>query len=46
MHCNYWYFKNVGVKCELHVYNKCDDILMTTYKLKKHYKIEREAGRF
>ena len=34
MLCHYWYFKDVGFKFELHVYNKCHDILMTAYELK------------
>ena len=31
-----WYFKNVGFKFESHVFNKCHDVLMTAYELKKH----------
>ena len=34
MLCHYWYFKVVGFKFELHVCNKCDDVLMTAYELK------------
>ena len=34
MVCHYWYFKDVGFKCEPHVYNKCHDVLMTAYELK------------
>ena len=30
----YWYFKHVGYRFELHVCNKCHDILMTVYELK------------
>ena len=33
MLCHYWYFKDVGFKFELHVCNKCHDILMTAYEL-------------
>ena len=29
MLCHYWYFQNVGFKFELHVCNKCHDVLMT-----------------
>ena len=29
MHCHYWCFKDVGFKFELHVCNKCYDVLMT-----------------
>ena len=29
MLCHYWYFQNVGFKFELHVSNKCHDVLMT-----------------
>ena len=34
MPCHYWYFKDVGYKFELHVCNKCHDVLMTAYELK------------
>ena len=34
MLCNYLYFKDVGFKFELHVCNKCHDVLMTAYELK------------
>ena len=35
MHCNYWYFKDVGFKFEPHVCNKCHYyVLMTAYELK------------
>ena len=34
MHCHYWYFKDLGFKFELHVCNKCHDVLMTAYELK------------
>ena len=37
---HYWYFKDVGFKFELHVCNKCHDVLMTAYELKKHCNIE------
>ena len=33
MLCHYWYFKNIGYKFELHVCNKCHDVLMTAYEL-------------
>ena len=32
--CLYWYVKDVGVKFEPHVCNKCHDVLMTAYELK------------
>ena len=32
---DYWYFKDVGFKFELHVCNKFRDVLMTAYELKK-----------
>ena len=32
---DYWYFKDVGFKFEQHVCNKCQDIFMTTYELKR-----------
>ena len=34
MLCHYWYFKNVRFKFELHVCNKCHDVLVTAYELK------------
>ena len=34
MLCHYWYFKDVGYKFELHVCNKCHEVLMTAYELK------------
>ena len=30
---HYLYFKDVRFKFEIHVCNKCDDVLMTAYKL-------------
>ena len=35
MLCHYWYSEDVGFKFELHVCNKCHNILMTAYELKK-----------
>ena len=35
MLCHYWYFEDVGYKSEPHVCNKCHDILMAAYDLKK-----------
>ena len=40
MLCHYWYFKEVGFKFESHVCNKCQDVLMTAYELKKHFNIK------
>ena len=37
---HYWYFKEVGFKFESHVCNKCQDVLMTAYELKKHCNIK------
>ena len=34
MLCHYWYFKDVRFKFELHVCNKCHDVLVTAYHLK------------
>ena len=34
MLCHYWCFKDVGFKSELHVCNKCNNVLMTAYELK------------
>ena len=34
MLCHYWHFKNVRFKFELHVCNKCHDVLVTAYELK------------
>ena len=36
MLCHYWYFKDVGYKFEPPFCNKCHDVLMTAYKLKKN----------
>ena len=38
MLCHYWYFKDVGYKFEPPVCNKCHDVLMIAYKLKKKNK--------
>ena len=35
MLCHYWYFEDAGYKFEPHVCNKCRDILMAAYDLKK-----------
>ena len=35
MLCHYWYSEDVGFKFELDVCNKCQNILMTAYELKK-----------
>ena len=35
MLCHYWYFKDAGFKFEPHVCNKCHDVLMTAYELKR-----------
>ena len=34
MLCHYLYFKDVGFKFELHVCNKCRDVLMTANELR------------
>ena len=34
MLCHYWYYENVGFKFEVHVCNKCHDVLMIAYELK------------
>ena len=40
MLCHYWYFKDIGFKLEPHVRNKCHNVLMTPYELKRHCNIE------
>ena len=30
---HYWYFKDVGFRFDLHVCNKCQDVLMSGYEL-------------
>ena len=40
MLCHYWYFEVVGFKFEAHACNKCHDVLMTTYELKKNCNIK------
>ena len=32
--CPYWFFKDVGFKCEKHVCNGCHDLLTMAYSLK------------
>ena len=34
MICHYWYFKDVELRFEQHVCNKCHDVLKTAYELK------------
>ena len=34
MLCHNWYFKDVGFKFQLHLCNKCYNVLTTAYKLK------------
>ena len=38
--CNYWHFENIGYKFESNACNKCDDVLVTAYELKKHCNTE------
>ena len=38
-----WYFKYVGFRFEPHVFNKCNDVLMTAYEL-KHNAILKVKG--
>ena len=33
--CHYWFFKDVGFKFEVHVCNKCHDLLTMAYSLKR-----------
>ena len=40
MLCHYWCFKVVDYKFDPHACNKCHDVLMTAYKLKKHCNIK------
>ena len=40
MLCHYWYFEVVGFKFELHVCNKCHDVLMTAYELKNIARVD------
>ena len=32
--CHYWFFKDIGLKLEKHVYNKCHDLLTMANSLK------------
>ena len=34
MICHYWYFKDIGFKCQPYVFNKCHDLSMVVYDLK------------
>ena len=38
--CQYWFFKDISLKFEEHVYNKCHDLLTMAYSLKKYGNIE------
>ena len=38
-----WYFKYAGFRFEPHVFNKCNDVLMTAYEL-KHIAILKVKG--
>ena len=40
MLCHYWYFKDVGFKFEPYVCNKCHNVVMTAYELKKHCNVK------
>ena len=31
--CHYWYFKDIGYKCDLYVCNQCHDLSMMVYDL-------------
>ena len=32
--CHYWFFKDIGIKFQEHVCNKCHDLLTIAYSLK------------
>ena len=32
--CHYWFFKDIRVKIEEHVWNRCHDLLMMAHSLK------------
>ena len=42
----YWFFKDVGFKFEDHICNRCNDLLIMTYSLKKYSDIERKRSYF
>ena len=44
--CHYWYFKDIGFKCEEHVCNGCHDLLTMAHSLKKYSYIERKRSYF
>ena len=46
MLCPYWYFKDVGFRFELHVCNKCHDVLITAYELKNIALLNAEGFNF
>ena len=33
--CHYWYFKNIGFKCELYFCNGCHDLMQKAISLNK-----------
>ena len=32
--CHYWFFKNIGLKFEEHIWNRCPDLLALAHSLK------------
>ena len=44
--CHYWFFKNVGFKCEKHVFNGCQDLLTMAYSLKNKAILSAKGNTF
>ena len=38
--CHYWFFKDIGIKFEEHVCNKCHGLLTMAYSFKKYSDFE------
>ena len=44
--CHYWYFKDIGFKCEEHVCNGCHDLLTMAHSLKNIVLLSTEGATF
>ena len=44
--CHYWFFKDIGLKFEEHVCNKCHELLTIAYSLKKYSNNGRKRSYF
>ena len=44
--CHYYFFKDVGIKLEEYVCNRCHDLLTMAYSLKNVAKLRAKGGTF